>query len=62
MERTHEEATKHYTPEEKVAILWRHLLEQAESSGRFVDSRLRVKLWGHCTRSPHIGSNRPEAR
>jgi hypothetical protein len=33
-----------------------------ESSGRFVGSRLRDRLWGHCTRSPHIGSNRPEAR
>jgi transposase-like protein len=32
IERTHEEATKHYTPEEKVAILRRHLLEQVPIS------------------------------
>ena len=32
MERAHEEATKHCTPEEKVAILRRHLLEQVPIS------------------------------
>jgi transposase-like protein len=31
-ERAHEEARKHYTPEEKVAILRRHLLEQVPIS------------------------------
>ena len=32
MERTHEKQRKHYTPEEKVAILRRHLLEQVPIS------------------------------
>jgi transposase-like protein len=32
MERTHEEQRKHYTPEEKVAILSRHLLNQVPIS------------------------------
>ncbi len=32
MERTHEEQRKHYTPEEKVGILRRHLLERVPIS------------------------------
>ena len=31
MERTYEEATEHYTPEEKVGILRRHLLDEGPS-------------------------------
>ena len=35
MERTHEEARKQYMPEEKAAILRRHLLEKAVSAELF---------------------------
>jgi hypothetical protein len=50
-ERTHEEATKHYTPEEKVVILRRHLLEKEPISklcGKI--ERWHQSLKGECIR------------